>query len=73
MSDYRLTHGETGFDVITAVRERLGDAVPAILITGDTDPNLVRSMTERGIIVLHKPLEFETLQKCVEDLTRQAA
>ena len=72
VSDYRLPHGETGFDVITAVRERLGDAVPAILITGDTDPNLVRSMTERGIIVLHKPLELETLQKCVEDLTGQA-
>jgi hypothetical protein len=54
------------------VRERLGDAVPAILITGDTDPNLVRSMTERGFIVLHKPLELETLQKCIEDLTCQA-
>jgi hypothetical protein len=43
------------------------------LITGDTDPKLLRSLTERGIIVLHKPLELETLQTCFEDLTDQPA
>lgn len=72
VSDYRLTQGETGFDVIKALRARFGDELPAILITGDTDPNLLRSMTERGIIVLHKPLDLETLQKCIVDLTCQA-
>lgn len=72
VSDYRLAQGETGFDVITAVRTQSGTELPAILITGDTDPNVVRSMTERGIVVLHKPLDLETLQKCVEDLTCQA-
>jgi signal transduction histidine kinase/CheY-like chemotaxis protein len=73
VSDYRLTQGETGFDVIAAVRARLGAELPAILITGDTDPKLLRSLTERGIIVLHKPLELETLQTCFEDLTDQPA
>jgi PAS domain S-box-containing protein len=69
VSDYRLAQGETGFDVITAARAAMGDDLPAILITGDTDPKLIRSMADRGIVVVHKPLDLETLQAYLEDLT----
>jgi CheY-like chemotaxis protein len=69
VSDYRLTGGETGFDVITAVRTRLGPEFPALLITGDTDPKLLRSMNARGIFVMHKSLKLETLQATLEHLT----
>lgn len=69
ISDYRLARGETGFDVITALRRRFGAELPAILITGDTAPTLIRSMTDRGITVLHKPIELEALQACLEILT----
>jgi len=68
VSDYRLAQGETGFDVITAVRAAMGVELPAILITGDTDPKLMRSMADRGIAVLHKPVDLETLQAYMEDL-----
>lgn len=73
ISDYRLAHGETGFDVINGVRARLGADLPAILITGDTDPTLIRSMTNRGIVVVHKPLEMNVLQAYLDNLTRQAS
>jgi len=73
VSDYRLAHGATGYDVITAVRGRYGSELPAFLITGDTDPKLLRRMTDRGIVVLHKPLDLETLQASLDDLTRAAA
>ena len=43
------------------------------LITGATDPNLLRNMTERGIPVRHQPLDLEKLQTYLEDLTGQAA
>lgn len=69
LSDYRLAHGQTGFDVITAIRTTMGADLPAILFTGDTDPDLVRSMAHRGITVLHKPLSIETLQSYLNDLT----
>ena len=69
VSDFRLARGETGFDVITAVRTALNADVPAILITGDTDPALMRRMADRGIAVLHKPVDLETLQAYLEDLT----
>jgi PAS domain S-box-containing protein len=65
ITDYRLAAGETGFDVIATVRAALGDDLPAILITGDTDPDLMRSMVDRGIIVLHKPVQIETLEACL--------
>lgn len=68
-SDYRLPHGETGFDVITKVRATFGADVPAILISGDTDPEVVRVMADRGIVVLHKPLDMESLEAVLEDLT----
>lgn len=73
MSENRLVEGEPGSDVTTAVQARFGDAVPAILNTGDSDPNMVRSMAGRGIVVLHKPLELEILQKCIENLACQAS
>jgi|GEM_PF-2226230 len=72
VSDYRLAQGETGFDVITAVQSRFGSVLPALLITGDTAPELLRSMTDRGILVLHKPVALDDLQAYLEDLTWQA-
>jgi hypothetical protein len=71
VSDYRLGQGETGFDVITAARAATRPDLPAILITGDTDPKLMRSMADRGVIVLHKPLDQETLQAYLQDLQYQ--
>lgn len=71
ISDYRLAHGETGFDVIAGLRASMGSDMPALLITGDTDPRLIRSMATRGIVYLHKPVDLETLQAYLEDLTHQ--
>ena len=50
-----------GIEVIQAVRARFGDELPAILITGDTDPNLLRSMAPTtfddvgALIALYRP------------------
>lgn len=67
ISDYRLPQKETGFDVIKGVRELFGDSLPALIITGDTDPALVRSMADRGIAVLYKPLQMDALQIFIRD------
>lgn len=68
ISDYRLAHGENGFDTITAVRNAFGTHVPAIILTGDTDPELIRRMSNKNVQVQHKPLTFPTLQACIADL-----
>ena len=71
ISDYRLAGRQTGFDVIAAARAAFGDQLPALLITGDTDPKLMRSMADRGIVVQHKPLDIEALQLCIEHVTNR--
>lgn len=70
ISDYRLANGENGFNAITAVRTAFGIPVPAVILTGDTDPELIRSMTNKGVLVQHKPLTFPALQACIDGLTR---
>lgn len=71
ISDYRLTDAETGFDAIRAARERFGADLPALIITGDTDPTLIRSMVDRGISVHYKPLQINVLQALIMDATEQ--
>jgi hypothetical protein len=72
ISDYRLAGKETGFDVIESVRAAVDRDLAAIIITGDTDPGLIRRITDRHIVALHKPVELEALQRCIVAVTRSA-
>jgi PAS domain S-box-containing protein len=67
--DYRLAGRETGFQAITAARAAFGSQLAAMIITGDTHPDLMRSMADRGIVVQHKPLDLGALQACIARLT----
>lgn len=69
VTDYRLTEGETGFDVIANVRNVFANDVPAIIITGDTDPMLVRGMADRGIAVQYKPLQIDQLLSAIAGIS----
>jgi hypothetical protein len=67
LTDYRLPRGETGLDVINEMRTRHHE-LPVILLTGDTDPRLVREMAECGVALLHKPVNLQTLLSCLDRL-----
>jgi two-component system, sensor histidine kinase len=69
ISDYRLSGGEDGYGVIDSLRKCFGDTLPAILITGDTDPAIIRRMAEYQISVQHKPLDLPALQAKIAELT----
>jgi signal transduction histidine kinase/ActR/RegA family two-component response regulator len=71
ISDYRLGAGETGFQVIDAARNTFGAHLPAIIITGDTNPTLIRSMTDRGIVLHFKPLHMDTLCAFITQATER--
>jgi hypothetical protein len=73
ISDYRLAAAETGFDVIAAAREAFGDTLPALIITGDTDPALIRAMAGRGIAVHYKPIQIDALQAAILQATAPEA
>jgi PAS domain S-box-containing protein len=68
ISDYRLAGGETGVEVIAAARKVYGEQLPAFIVTGDTDPTLLRTVAGKGIRVQHKPFELEELHGCITEI-----
>jgi two-component system, sensor histidine kinase len=70
--DYRLAQGENGFDVIAAARKAIAADLPAIIITGNTDPKLIASMLGRGVAIMHKPLDMDEFQALLVQLTTKA-
>jgi CheY-like chemotaxis protein len=69
ISDYRLAAGETGSDVIAAMRSAFGEELPGFVLTGNTDPALVRSMSEQRIAVHFKPVEVDALEAAIMEAT----
>ncbi|MDH5771643.1 MAG: hybrid sensor histidine kinase/response regulator, partial [Rhodospirillaceae bacterium] len=61
IADYRLDSGVTGGDAIAKIRNALEKEIPAIIITGDTDPQRLREAKKSGFDILHKPIKPEDL------------
>jgi len=68
ISDYRLREQRTGIEAIATLRHLLGDALPALLITGDTAPERLREALASGIPLLHKPVSPSQLYRGLDSL-----
>lgn len=56
LSDYRLQDGQNGIAVVQQLRAHLHSAVPACLMSGDTDAQLMAAARAAGLTLLHKPV-----------------
>ncbi len=56
VSDYRLRLGVTGIQAIGQMRERWGQGTPAMVLTGDTAPQVLQDIHAAGAMLLHKPI-----------------
>ncbi|WP_454669705.1 ATP-binding response regulator [Achromobacter kerstersii] len=73
VSDYRLRDHETGIHVIERLREEYNDPeLPALLVSGDTDPARLAEAAARGIPLLHKPVSVPALRERVASLLQAA-
>jgi CheY-like chemotaxis protein len=70
--DLRLQGGETGLEVIRALRAVAGRTLPAVIITGDTAPEGLRAVSALGVPLLHKPVRTSRLVELLGGLLRQA-
>jgi signal transduction histidine kinase len=70
LSDWRLRGQENGIEAVRAVRRVSGDTTPAVLITGDTSPELLKLAHESGLVILHKPLQPRHVVRLVKHLRR---
>lgn len=65
LSDLRLRAGLTGFEVVEKVREHLGCAIPAIILTGETGKAELAEGQRRHLTFLHKPIQAEPLKAAI--------
>jgi signal transduction histidine kinase len=73
ISDFHLHDGQTGIDVITALRGTLQAPIAAFLISGDILPDRLREAQMKGLHLLHKPIPPMTLRTMMFRLLRADA
>ncbi len=68
ITDYHLNDGETGTQVIAALRERLGDSLRAVLATGDTTSAIKRLPRDPYLRIASKPINADELLTLIRAL-----
>jgi two-component system, sensor histidine kinase len=66
--DYRLRDGENGIRVIERLRSEYNEAIPAMLITGDTAPDRLAEAKASSLLLLHKPVSNGKLRAAIVNL-----
>jgi signal transduction histidine kinase/CheY-like chemotaxis protein len=69
LCDYRLRDGESGLAVIERLRSEYNEALPAILITGDTAADRLAEAQSSDVLLLHKPVSNGKLRAAIVNLT----
>ncbi len=70
--DYRLRAGENGIEVIERLRSEYNEAIPAMLITGDTAKDRLTEAQASALLLLHKPVSNAKLRAAIASLTAAA-
>jgi len=72
LTDYRLRENETGIEAIRRIHTVCDQTIPAIILTGDTDPQRLREAKDSGFHLLHKPVSPAKLRSLMSYLLEQA-
>lgn len=70
--DYRLRNGENGISVVERLRSEYNEAIPAMLITGDTAPDRLAEAQASNLLLLHKPVPNGKLRAAIVNLIKAA-
>lgn len=65
VADLNLAGGERGDAAVRRIRDAHGPAVRGIVVTGDTDETLRRTLQAAGLTVLHKPVDPAALRNAL--------
>ncbi len=67
LSDYQLDD-DTGLEAIKIINQHFSTTLPALLITGNTDPKTLQLLVDSPLKVLHKPIEANILRQAIGQL-----
>jgi signal transduction histidine kinase/CheY-like chemotaxis protein len=62
IADFRLRDNKNGIEAVRALRAALGNAIPAVVLSGDTAVERLREVSAAGLTMLHKPLKAVRLR-----------
>lgn len=71
LTDYRLRENTTGIEAIHGIHNACEEDIPAIILTGDTDPQRLREAKKSGFKLLHKPVSSAKLRSLMSYLLDQ--
>ena len=66
--DYHLDDGVTGLEVIAALRDAAGTALPAVILTADHSDEVADQVRRAGHGLLHKPVKPAALRALITSL-----
>lgn len=66
LADYNLDNGETGLQAISQLREVALRRVPAIMITAQRDPEIIRACASIDVPLMEKPIRSEELRTMLQ-------
>lgn len=58
----------SGPDLLAVVKQRFGLAIPAVIVTGATDPDTLESLRQSGYPWITKPIDVGTLRGIVDEM-----
>jgi CheY-like chemotaxis protein len=70
ISDFHLSDGKTGIDMIGRVRTAFAAPIPAFLVTGDIAPERLRDARAMRLQLLHKPVGPMALRAMLNQLLK---
>ena len=70
IADYRLRGERTGSQAIERVRQVFGEPIPALIVTGDTDPERLREAQASGHMLMNKPVRPARLRAFLRTVRR---
>jgi PAS domain S-box-containing protein len=73
IADYRLPEGRSGMEAIEQLQGDHIGGVPALIVTGDTSPESLETLSKCGYNVLHKPVRPAKLRALVSNLLSEPA
>lgn len=71
--DYQLGNGHNGLEVISTLRETMGQNTPAALVTANQEPELVKQCKDMGVAYLNKPVKPAKLRALLLSMQRSQA
>ena len=71
IADYRLINEKTGIEAIQSIHRLWGKGIPALIVTGDSAPELLREAQSSGYAFMHKPVNSAKLRAFLRSASRK--